>query len=138
MAFLWVVTLAVAQTLTPAPLPPGGRAVVELQEPAAPLVIAARNSDAAAVRALLDATPRADVNQRSADGTSALHWAVYHNDVGLIDRLLAAGADPNAKNDYGASPMSEAAVVGNAVVLQRLLKRGADVESANADGQTAL
>src|SRR6185436_17091542 len=69
---------------------------------------------------------------------SALHWAVYHNDVDLIGRLLAAGADVNARNDYGATPLSEAAVVGNVQVLKKLLSAGADVESANGDGQTAL
>ena len=42
---------------------------------------AARGRDAAQVQALLDATPRADVNERAADGTTALHWAVYNNDV---------------------------------------------------------
>jgi ankyrin repeat protein len=101
-----------------------------------PLVSAAHFNDTAAVAALLDA--RADVNERSSDGTTALHWAVYHNDVALIDRLLAAGADAKAKNDYGATPMSEAAVVGNVQVLKKLLAAGADVEAANADGQTAL
>jgi uncharacterized protein len=112
--------------------------VVEPLERPAPLVIAARANDSAAIGELLDGTARADVNQRSSDGTSALHWAVYHNDVALIDRLLASGADAAAKNDYGATPMSEAAVVGNVQVLHKLLAAGADVESANADGQTAL
>jgi ankyrin repeat protein len=79
-----------------------------------------------------------DVNQRSADGTTALHWAVYNDDVTLVERLLAAGADPNARNDYNSMPLAEAAVVGNAAVIKKLLKAGADVESANADGQTAL
>lgn len=114
------------------------RPVVEAVEETATLVIAASKNDRAAVRALLDAKPRPDVNQRALDGTTALHWAVYHDDVELIDRLLAAGADPNAKNDYGSTPMSEAAVRGNVDVMRKLLKRGADVESPNADGQTAL
>lgn len=119
---------------------PAGAAdgVVDPVERPAPLVLAARNNDVAAVRALLAAKPRTDVNQRTSDGTSALHWAVYHNDVDVIARLLAAGADANAKNDYGATPMSEAAVTGNVKVLRQLLAAGADVESPNADGQTAL
>jgi ankyrin repeat protein len=112
--------------------------VVEPVENAAPLVLAARGNDGATARSLLSATPRPDVNQHTADGTTALHWAVYHNDADLVDRLLAAGADANAKNDYGATPMSEAAVVGNVQVLRGLLAHKADVESPNADGQTAL
>jgi ankyrin repeat protein len=113
-------------------------AVVEPVENPAPLVLATRKNDMAAARALLAANPRPDVNQRTADGTSALHWAVYHDRVDLIEQLLAAGADVKVKNDYGATPMSEAAVVGNAKVLRALLKAGADVESPNSDGQTAL
>jgi ankyrin repeat protein len=114
--------------------------VVDIVTKPAPLVEAARTGDESAALALLAGSgqPRADVNQRSSDGTSALHWAVYHNDTTLIDRLLAAGADANARNDYGATPLSEAAVVGNAAVVKKLLKAGANVESANEDGQTAL
>jgi uncharacterized protein len=112
--------------------------VVEPVEHDAPLVLAARKGDMAAVRAQLDANPKPDVNQRSSDGTTALHWAVYRNDADLVDRLLAAGANVKATNDYGATPMSEAAVVGNVRVLKKLLSAGADVESTNADGQTAL
>ncbi len=110
----------------------------ESVEPPAPLVDAAHAGDDAAAQALLTAKPGPDVNQRSSDGTSALHWAVYHDDVALIDRLLAAGANPNARNDYGSTPLALAAVVGNVSVIKKLLKAGADVESANEDGQTAL
>jgi uncharacterized protein len=114
------------------------RTVVEPVDRAAALVEAARKGEDATAVGLLAAQPRADVNQRSADGTSALHWAVYHNDVTLIERLLALGADANARNDYGATPLSEAAVVGNAVVVKQLLKAGAKADSANNDGQTPL
>ena len=54
-----------------------------------------------------------DANEADAEGTSALHWAVYHGDSDLVTRLLAAGADANARNDYGSTPMSEAAVRGD-------------------------
>jgi uncharacterized protein len=113
-------------------------AVVVPIEKVAPLVIAARDNDAVAVRALLAAHPTADVNQRTADGTSALHWAVYHGDADLVTRLLAMGADANARNDYGSTPMSEAATRGDLKILRALLAAHADVDSANADGQTAL
>jgi ankyrin repeat protein len=114
------------------------RDVVVPVEKDAPVALAARDKDSAKLHELLDAKPHADVNARTADGTSALHWAVYHNDLDLVTRLLAAGADVNARNDYGATPLSEAAVVGNVQVLKKLLNAGADVESANGDGQTAL
>lgn len=121
-----------------APLVAALPVVVEPVEKAAPLVLAARANDTATVLNLLSARPAPDVNQRTADGTSALHWAVYHGDSELITRLLAAAADPNARNDYGSTPMSEAATRGDVKVLQALLAAGADVESPNADGQTAL
>jgi uncharacterized protein len=112
--------------------------VAEPVEHQAPLVLAARAKDEAAVQALLAAKPAVDVNQRTSDGTTALHWAIYHNNAALVERLIAARADVNAKNDYGATPMSEAAVVGNVEVIRKLLEARADPESPNADGQTAL
>jgi len=104
----------------------------------APLVEAARAADAAAVRQLLAAKPAVDVRRASADGTTALHWAVYHDDVPLVETLLARGADARASNQYGSTPLSLAAVIGDVRVLKDLLAAGADVESPNADGQTAL
>ena len=129
-------TAAAAADATPAASATG--VVVEPVEKAAPLVLAARNEDSAAVRTLLAARPAADVNQRTADGTSALHWAVYHGDAVLVGQLLSAGADANARNDYGSTPMSEAAIRGDVTILRALLAAHADVDSANADGQTAL
>lgn len=100
------------------------------------LVDAARTHDREAVLALLE--QGTDVNAPAADGTTALHWAVYHDDLELVDQLIRKGANVNAMNEFGSTPMSEAAIVGNAAVIKRLLKAGADVESPNADGQTAL
>jgi ankyrin repeat protein len=110
--------------------------VVEPQHRDAPLVEAAHAADHARAEALLAAP--VDVNQRSSDGTSALHWAVYHEDVRLVTDLLARGADPNARNDYGSMPLAEAAEVGNPAVVKQLLAAGANAKSANDDGQTAL
>ena len=111
---------------------------VDVPDKPAPLVEAVRAGDDGQANALLTAQTHPDVNQTSSDGTTALHWAVYRNDVSLVNRLLALRANPNAKNDYGSTPLSEAAVVGNPEVVKRLLEAGANVESPNADGQTAL
>ena len=43
------------------------------------IVDAARQHDAAAIRALLG--QKTDVNAPSADGDTALHWAAYHDDA---------------------------------------------------------
>lgn len=139
-AFAPLLAIAMAGTVALAASPAMSGEVVELaqlQRPA-PLVDAVRDRNSKAVDALLSTGQRVDVNQRSMDGTTALHWAVYHDDFPLMERLIRAGARTNVQNDYGASPMSEAAVVGDVKVLKRLLAAGADVESPNADGQTAL
>lgn len=103
---------------------------------ASPLVDAAAANERAAVLAELE--NGADPTARSRDGTTALHWAVYYDDVELVDKLIAAGADVEAVNDYGATPLSEAAQTGNAGIIERLLEAGADVDRPGADGQTAL
>jgi ankyrin repeat protein len=78
------------------------------------------------------------VNERNADGSTPLQWAVYKGDVAEVRRLIDAGADVALGNEYGATPMSLAAEVANTEILELLLDAGADVESPNADGQTAL
>jgi len=80
----------------------------------------------------------ADVHARSADGTTALHWAVYNDDADLVQRLIKAGADVSAKNDYGATPLWTAATVADPVVVKALLKAGANANEQNAEGETPL
>jgi ankyrin repeat protein len=100
------------------------------------LVDAAGDAEAAAALALL--ADGADPNARSEDGTSALHWAAYHDDLELARALVAAGATADVINEYGSTPLSEAAAIGNPAMIALLLDAGADVERANADGQTPL
>ena len=80
----------------------------------------------------------ADVNRRSVDGTTALHWAAYYGETALASRLLRAEADPDVRNDYGSTPLGEAAAKGDMDMIELLLDAGADVESENQEGQTAL
>ncbi len=99
------------------------------------LLDVAEAGDAAAAMALV---AKADVNAHQEDGTTALHWAAYHDDLPLMRQLLKAGAKANVANDYGSTPLAEAAERADPEALRMLLEAGADVESPNADGQTAL
>src|SRR5262245_28803290 len=60
---------------------------------------AVMRGDKAAVRVLLQ--QKADVNAPQSDGATALHWAVYHNDLETVDVLIRAGAKPDVKNREG-------------------------------------
>ena len=78
------------------------------------------------------------MNAAESDGTTALHYAVYHDDVPLVEGLLEAGARPSVANKYGSTPLLEAAMRGDTVIIESLVKAGADVNAGNTDGQSAL
>ena len=46
----------------------------------------------------------ANVNARQMAGWTPLHQAASRGDTGLVQRLLAAGADPSTENDHGQTP----------------------------------
>jgi ankyrin repeat protein len=100
------------------------------------LVDAASDANSALARQLL--ADGADANEVSEDGTTAVHWAAYHDDVALARDLIEAGATVDVVNEYGSAPLFEAAAIGNPAMIELLIEAGADVTRANADGQTAL
>jgi ankyrin repeat protein len=71
-----------------------------------PLVFAAREGHMDAVKALLAAN--ADVNQTSADGSSALLVAVLNGNYDLAVYLMNQGASPNVTNRKGWTPLYQA------------------------------
>ena len=102
----------------------------------ADLIDAVQSGNTAAAIKLIEA--KVDVNGTSADGTTALHWAVHNADAGMVDRLIKAGANVNVKNEYGLAPIIEAATVGNTAILENLLKGGADANMPSTEGMTPL
>ena len=100
------------------------------------LVDAARNQDQSKVRALLNG--KADVNARSADGSTALLWIAHWNDAATADLLIRAGANANTSNDFGMTPLSRACTNGNAALVDLLLKAGANPNTAIATGETPI
>lgn len=100
------------------------------------VVDAARNSDGAAVRSLIQ--QRVDVNTPDVDGTTALIYAAHQNDFDLVKALLAAGANAKAANRYQVTALSEACNLGNGEMIALLLKAGADPNAAVGEGETPL
>jgi uncharacterized protein len=99
-----------------------------------PELVELKNRDAA-LRLIAEGT---DVNERSADGTTALHWAAHQGDLELVEQLLERGADPNLRNDYGATAIAVAAVEADFMIMKALIDAGADVNSPNPEGQNVL
>jgi ankyrin repeat protein len=97
---------------------------------------AAMRGDRAAVQTLLQ--QRADVNAPQTDGATALHWAVYKDDLETAEQLIRAGANVKAANRLGATPLSMAAINGNAAMIEKLLNAGADVNELGPNGETPL
>lgn len=111
-------------------------AAAQTTAPDLALVQAVKAGEQTAALALLGR--RVDPNQRSADGTTALHWAVRNNDAVLVDRLLRAGAKPHPENRYGVTPIALACESGSAEVVKRLLDAGVSANATGPYGETAL
>jgi len=97
------------------------------------LVEAAKNQDRDSVRALLQ--QKADVNTAYGDGTTALHWAAYFDDVAIADMLIHGGADVNKVNDLGVTPL---ALATSTAMADRLLKARANPNIVSSTGESPL
>jgi len=101
------------------------------------LADAAMQGDRAAIQSLL--TRKVDVNQAQGDGSTALHWAAYRDDLEMARLLIQAGANVKATTRLGDfTPLFMAAKNGNGTMVELLLKAGADVNAPNKAGTTAL
>ena len=97
---------------------------------------AAMKSDKAALRTLLQ--QKADVNAPQVDGATALHWAVYRDELQMADLLIRAGARVDAANREGITALHMASLYGNALLIDRLLKAGADAKQTGPAGETMI
>jgi uncharacterized protein len=81
---------------------------------------------------------KGDLNATQADGTTALHWAAYHDKAEIVEKLLAAGAKADVMNRYGITPLLLACENGSEGIVRALLKAGADPQGKRRGGETAL
>jgi ankyrin repeat protein len=102
----------------------------------ATLADAAERRDKALVRTLIES--RVDVNGTQTDGTTALHWAAYHDDAETAAMLVKAGANVNAANFFGVPPLALACTNGSASVVRLLVGAGADANATMKGGETVL
>jgi ankyrin len=99
-------------------------------------VDAAKSGDKEALRSLVQ--KGTNVNVTEADGTTALHWASYRDDLEAADLLLRAGAKVNAANDLGVTPLWTACENGSESMVRRLLAAGANPNAKLLLGETPL
>jgi ankyrin repeat protein len=99
-------------------------------------ISAVKNGDKVTLRALIQ--KKADVNAAEADGSTALQWASYRDDLESADLLLRAGAKVNAANDLGVTPLWSASENGSSAMVRRLLVAGANPNAALLAGETPL
>jgi ankyrin repeat protein len=97
---------------------------------------AVMNGDKATLRRLLQ--QKADVNTPQPDGATALHWAVYRDDLETVGLLIAAGAGIDVSNRDGVTPLALASLYGNAALIDKLLRAGADAKQRGPSGETML
>jgi ankyrin repeat protein len=97
---------------------------------------AVKAGDLGGVRKLIET--RADVNDRSGDGSTPLLWAAHRSDIEIARALLAAGAKPDLANNYGITPLLDASRTGDVDMMELLLNAGADPKRTHPEGETPL
>src|SRR5438132_1075179 len=83
------------------------------------LSVAAMNGDMTAFQSLLN--EKVDVNAPQGDGSTALHWAAYRDDLAMARLLLQAVAQTEVKTRLGdLTPLYMAAKNGNYAIIELL------------------
>ena len=80
----------------------------------------------------------ANVNAASAEGITALMYAVQNNNYVMVSLLLNAGASAKVAPDDGNTPLHAAAIMGLDSIAVLLINAQADVDAMNYRGFTPL
>src|SRR5580658_5205048 len=102
----------------------------------ASLIDAVKSGDKVALRALIQ--KKVDVNATDPDGSTALHWVSYRDDLESADLLIRAGANVNAATDLGVTALWAASQNGSAAMVGKLLAAGANPNLALLSGETPV
>jgi len=102
----------------------------------AQLLVAARNTDAEAVKKSLDrgAVP----NSRNRLGKTSLYISIEKNRIDIAHMLIAAGADVNLPSLEKVTPLIAASYAGSLPFVDLLLKQGAKHEPTDRLHKSAL
>ncbi len=101
-----------------------------------PLVQAAKDADWNRLQTLLSTDD--SVERVYGDGTSALHWASYHDNVQAALDLIDKGIDVNSSTDLGVTPLWLAAENGSLAMVDALLEKGANPNLNLLSGETLV
>ncbi len=105
--------------------------------PLTTLIVAARNGDVLQIRAL--AARGTDLNEPAGvNGWTPLEHAIHKNQIGSVQALLDAGADPNAASRGRMTPLIMAAGYGYMPIVELLLHRGANPQLQDGKGNNVL
>src|SRR5262249_37935953 len=69
---------------------------------------------------------------------TALHWAVYRDDLAIVELLIHAGAKADAKTREGITPLAMASLYGNVALIDKLIQAGADAKQRGPTGETVV
>ncbi len=75
-----------------------------------------------------------DADSAGEDGMTALMWAAYKGDIGMLTLLVGNGASVEAKADRGTTALMMAAQEGNTEAVRLLLSHGSDPRIVDATG----
>jgi uncharacterized protein len=96
---------------------------------------AANRGDLEAVREIL--ASGTDPDARDSYGGTALHAAMFQDNMEIVQLLIDHGYDVNAQgSSNGYTPLHDAVWAGNLAAAEILIKNGADLSIQNREGQT--
>jgi TolB-like protein len=80
----------------------------------------------------------ANVNEKSPENFSPLHWAADHGRTEIARLLIDKGADVNFQSEIYGTPLMVASYRGHKDIVKLLLEKGANAVAIDAYGKTAL